>query len=328
MKRWLVYGAAAAGLLLCLGGCGGPSVEGIQEPSALPAVETPAPTPTPTPTSTPTPPPTPTPTPTLTPMERKYSDFDPSGAELEFEILDEPGIPQDKGNAESVLVEYLYGTWYWEGTDTPFTIDEETIDGRAYYIHAVKECPDAEAVAALLTYADEPEMGYQLETYAYSTDPYIRKVEINSIGDGPVGYISVGLEYSESELDQIYAEYEEEYGSYEEEYGGYEEQEPTVPDGTVAYFRFMTEVGEYEVENGEYVLQQAWTWTNNEVVKWDNTGRPTVRTSNNRLPPVEVSVSWFLPKSFSASDCPYESCPASTVSSSYSEVMFSTRDNS
>ncbi len=78
---------------------------GIQEPSALPAVETPAPTQPPAPTSTPTPPSTPTPTPTLTPMERKYSDFDPSGAELKFEILDELGIPQDKENAERVLAE-------------------------------------------------------------------------------------------------------------------------------------------------------------------------------------------------------------------------------
>lgn len=320
MKKWLACGVAAVGLVLCLDACGGQPSGEDQTPSASPVVETP----------TPIPAPTPMPTPTLTPMEQKYSDFDPQGTQLQFAFLDDPGVALGREDAERALTQHLYGTWYWEDTDTPFTITEETIDDRTYYVHAVKEVAP-EALAALITYADDPEMLYQLETYPYGTDPLILMVKIESLNEGPDGYLYVGYEYSQTELDQIYAEWEETTVDYEdyENYGDYgdSEQENTVPDGTVAYFRFATEIGKYQVENGQYVLKKGWTWTNNEVIKWDNNGRPTVRDSNNSLPPVEDVFFVCLPKSFSASDCPYEPCPAETVNDSYSNAMIFTHSN-
>ncbi len=162
----------------------------------------------------------PSPSPSLSPMERKYSDFDPQATQLEFALLDSEGTPLDREGAEQALAEHAYGTWYWEDTDIPFIIDETTIDGRTYYVHAVKVVPN-EGVGALITYADEPEMEYRLITYA-GTSPIIHAVEISSTNDGPDGYTSVWYEYSQTELDRIYAE---ESG----EYVDYAEPEPTPP---------------------------------------------------------------------------------------------------
>lgn len=152
--------------------------------------------------------PSPSPSPSLSPMERKYSDFDPQATQLEFNFLGIEGVALNRETAEDKLAEYLYRTWYWEGTDTPFTIDETTIDGRTYYVHAVKEVP-YEGIAARITYADDPEMDYRLTTYPCSTDPYIRMVMIESLNEGPDGYLYVGYEYSQSEQEQLYAEAEE-----------------------------------------------------------------------------------------------------------------------
>lgn len=61
-------------------------------------------------------------------------------------------------------------------------------------------------------------------------------------------------------------------------------------DGTISYFRFTTEVGQYVVQNGNYVLVNAWTWTNNEVAQYGVSGNPISWHTNRALPPVDLEV--------------------------------------
>lgn len=289
-KRVLICGAALAGALLCLAACGGGPAGKAPEANAPPAAAAPTPAPTPTPTPAPTP----------TPMERKYSDYDESGSGVNFQFLDVPGAALKKEEAELRMAEYLYSPWFWEDSDTPLTIDEETIDGREYRVHAVKEYA-GEALAARISYPDAPGAYYQIAAYPYSSDPYIRMVSIQSVGDDATERIA--LEYTQAELEELYAR-------YEEEYGGPVEAEPSVPDGMVAYFRFMYDVGRYVTEDGQYVLKNKWTWSENTYVS-----------------PQEAMFSVFLPTRIDAVDCPYTPCSEDVLGMSLGDAMFSSYDN-
>lgn len=307
MRPRILCALVAMGLMLSLGGCGGQDVAETVLPSPFPVVATPTPIPPPTPT--------PTPEPTLSPMERKYSDFDPEAAQLYPMYQDDSCITVGEDSVEYELTECLYGTYYWEDDDTPLVIEELTFDGREYRVHAMREYIGYDALSVLFSYADEPEQLYQLNKCVGGSDPYFYSVEVYPLDDGSSTGERIANEYSWAELEAMYEAAEP------------EPDVSTVPDGTVAYFRFQTEIGKYKVRNGQYVLQQAWTWINNEITQWDNTGRPVRRKTNNSLPPVETNVYYFLPDSFSADNCPYKSCPSSTIDDGYSTAMFSTQDN-
>lgn len=316
MKQKMIHTLTAVCLALSLVGCAGQGTVEGPLPSAMPTTETSTPSQTPAPT------PSPTPTPSLSPMERKYAHYDPEGAQL-GPCGDDPGVLIDRDSVEYELAECLYGTWYWDDDDTMLVIGEETLDGREYCIHGLKEYFDADALSMLFSYADEPDELYRLDSFSNGYSPSVRAVEIYPVNDGSSSGERMANEYSWAEMEELYEKYSESSGG-----GGQSGSDSSVPDGTVAYFRFLTEIGKYKVENGQYVLQQAWSWVNNEVVDWDSTGRPTRRTTNNSLPPVETNIYYCLPDSFSATDCPYESCPSSTIDEGYRTAMFSTQDNS
>lgn len=295
MKQRIICALAVIGFALSLGGCGSPT----ERPSSnvTPTEETPAPTPLPTPTPTPTP----TPIPTLSPMERKYIDYDSNAADLKFEYLDESlGKAVSQKDAEAVLEDYLYGTWYWEGSDQKLVIDQETLDGKEYRVHAIRT-DNTEAVAVSISYADAPEKRYQLNRNPAGSEPYFLMVSLKPDGGGEKW---VAYQYSSAELEALYEEYEDDYG---DDYGG---STSSVPDGTVAYFRFMYDVGQYVVENGQYVLKNKWTWS-----------------ENNNCPPEQALFSICLPQTIPVFGCPYTSCSADVLDMDLSGAMFSSYDN-
>lgn len=126
----------------------------------------------------------------------------------------------------------------------------------------------------------------------------------------------------------ISGEYSDSF-SYQSEnyYSDYDENVNIVPDGTIAYFRFSNDIGKYVVSGGNYILQDTWSWTNNEIVRYDSSGRPTQWQTNNQLPPVATTYSALLPNSFSALNCPYTSCSSSVLSMSLATAVFSVANN-
>lgn len=123
------------------------------------------------------------------------------------------------------------------------------------------------------------------------------------------------------------------YGVYEDVYEGYDDvgysEDPSqlVPDNSIAYFRFQSEVGKYVVKNGEYVRTEIWSWTNNTVKQYSSTGAPMDTTSDPNLPPVQQNMSLFLPYSFAAVNCPYTACSPDILQMPLNQAMFSTTGN-
>lgn len=115
------------------------------------------------------------------------------------------------------------------------------------------------------------------------------------------GYSSF-LEADDYYDDQDYAD--EDY--YNEDY----ETASAVPDGTVAYFRFMYDVGKYEAANGQYILKSKWTWS-----------------ENTEGLPQTAMFSVVLPQTISASNCPYTPCSEKVLDMSLGDAMFSSYDN-
>lgn len=100
-------------------------------------------------------------------------------------------------------------------------------------------------------------------------------------------------------------------------------------DGTIAYFRFMTEVGQYIAQNGDYILIDAWTWTNNEIAQYGVSGNPISWHTNRALPPVAIEVvkCVVLPKSFCASEVTYQPCPADVLQMGFDQAEIATYSN-
>lgn len=231
-------------------------------------------------------------------MERKYIDYDSKASKLKFEYLDEAmGEAVEQKNAESVLKEYLYGTWYWEDNDQKLVIDQTSLGGKEYRVHALRTDHN-EAVAVLISYADDPEKRYQLNMNPAGSDPYYLMVSLRPIQGGVE---RIAYQYSSAELAAMFQEYEEEYGG---------EEEPSVPDGMVAYFRFMYDVGQYVTKDGQYVLTSSWSWS-----------------EDGDFPPQKTLFSILLPKTIDAVDCPYTSCSERVLNMDLGEAMFSSYDN-
>lgn len=178
--------------------------------------------------------PTSIPAPTLEPKVGKYDDYDPRASQLDYALLDDPGMPLDKDKAESALKDYLYRTWYWEDNDAPLVINKSTLDGREYCVHAVREYVSNNALAMLFSYSDAPEELYQLVQSPFGTDPYIQGISVRAVNDVR-DQERTALEYSHAELDAFYAEYEEETNSgfdASELIGYWEDTVYTVPSTT------------------------------------------------------------------------------------------------
>lgn len=299
MKRQILYALAAMGLLLFLAGCAGQHT--VETPTtAIPAAESPTPKPTLSPT--------PTPIPTLSPMERKYSDFDPGATQLEPIFLDVSYTAVSKDSVEHELMERLYGTYYWEDDDTQLVIDELTLDGREYCVHAMQRYSEYDGSSVLFTYADEPGQYYRLNKYMFGSDPGYYIVEVSPIDDASDFGERVANEYSRSELEALFEEYEALYG--EEDFYDDTETGSAVADGTVAYFRFMYDVGRYVAQNGQYVLDGKWTWSENQ-----------------NTPPQPAIFSICLPQTISANGCPYTPCSSDVLDMTLGDAMFSSYDN-
>jgi len=100
-------------------------------------------------------------------------------------------------------------------------------------------------------------------------------------------------------------------------------------EGTIAYFRFLTEVGQYVVQDGNYVLTNAWTWANNEVVQYGSNGRPINYRTNNALPPVSMAIEIrvALPLSFSATEAAYQPCSEDVLEMGFDRAQIATCNN-
>lgn len=107
------------------------------------------------------------------------------------------------------------------------------------------------------------------------------------------------------------------------------DQISTPADGTITYFRFMTEVGQYVAQNGDYVLINAWTWTNNEVAQYGVSGNPVSWHTNRALPPVSIEVERcvVLPKYFSISETTYQSCSEDVLQMGFDKAEIATYSN-
>lgn len=149
-------------------------------------------------------------------INQKYEDYDPSGLDFEVDYYGMQASPVPRDQIEQMMATFIYGTWYWEGTDEAFVIDPKTLDGQEYRVCAAKTMDDMMSI--LLYYPPISDQLYRLSTYPSGSDYPSNAIRMMSVVPADdTGATSTAYDKTSAEIDALYAEAEAQERAYEEE---------------------------------------------------------------------------------------------------------------